>query len=80
MITYFKMKKFEWEMKAALYKAFSFIIDDKKDSIQLLQNLYTSLKDVPEDELLNEFIGKLAEIIHEENKMKCDSDIIKTDE
>lgn len=68
MITYIKMKKFEWEMKAALYKAFSFIIDDEKDFIQLLQDLYTSLKNTPEDELCNEFIGKLAEIIHEENK------------
>lgn len=66
MITYFKMKKNEWKVKAELYKLASDFIDNKKDIVEIVKNLYNNLKDVPLEELRNEFIQHLAKIIHEE--------------
>lgn len=66
MIIYFKMKKNEWKVKAELYKLASDFIDNKKEILEIIKNLYNSLKDVPLEELRNEFIQHLAKIIHEE--------------
>ena len=68
MFTYFKMKKNEWKVKAFLYGAVAAVLDNQKDVLALLQKMYIALKDVPADELQKEFVTKLAEIIHNENK------------
>lgn len=67
MITYFKMKKNEWKVKAMVYCTIVTLIDNQKDVFNLLQKMYVALKDVPTEELQKEFIAKLAEIIHKEN-------------
>ena len=72
MFTYFKMKYNEWKFKIIVYKTISNIYDNQKEFLRLLQKIYIALKDVPTDELRKEFVSKLAEIIHEENKDKKD--------
>lgn len=72
MFTYLKMKKNEWKVKAMFYGTIATLIDNQKEILVLLQKMYTALKDVPAEELQKEFISKLAEIIHEENKDKND--------
>lgn len=66
MVTLIKMKIKEWKIKLALYTVIEKIIAEQKDIITLLSNLFTVLKDVPLNELKDEFIGKLAEIIHDQ--------------
>lgn len=69
MITYFKMKRNEWKVKAMFYGIIAQIMDNQdeiKDVINLVKKLYEELKDVPTKNLQKEFIGKLAEIIHNE--------------
>ena len=73
MITYFRMKRNEWKVKAMLYGTIAQIIDNQdeiKDMINLVKRLYEDLKDVSTEDLQKEFIGKLAEIIHNENPKK----------
>ncbi|MBD5460105.1 MAG: hypothetical protein HDR26_04065 [Lachnospiraceae bacterium] len=70
MLTYFKMKKAEWKLKAALYGTVLSFINQKRGILDLLRNMYTALKDVPADKLQQELIAKFAEMIHEENKDK----------
>ena len=72
MINYIRMKKAEWKIKAMLYGTIAALIDNQKELLLILQKLYVALKDVPAEELQKEFISKLAEIIHEENKDKND--------
>lgn len=67
MITYLKMKRNEWKIKAMVYSTIASIIDNQKEILMLLQKIYLSLKDVPAEELQEEFISKLAEIIHDDN-------------
>jgi len=66
------MKKNEWRIKAMLYGAIATLLDNQKDVLKLLQKMYVALKDVPVEELRTEFVSKLAEIIHEENKEKAE--------
>ncbi len=66
MITYFKMKKNEWKVKGAIYKMIAAVMDNQKDIIEFVQKLFTSLKDVPAEELQKELISKIAELIHNE--------------
>lgn len=73
MITYFKMKKNEWKVKAMFYGIITALVDNQKDILNLLQKMYIALKDIPAEDLQNEFISKLAEIIHEENKDKSET-------
>ena len=73
MISYFIMKKNEWKVKAMLYGTIAQIMDNQneiKDMINLVKKLYEELKDIPAEDLQKEFIGKLAEIIHNENPKK----------
>lgn len=73
MITYFRMKRNEWKVKAMLYGTIAQIMDNQdeiKDMINLVKKLYEELKDIPVEGLQKEFIGKLAEIIHNENPKK----------
>ena len=69
MISYFIMKRNEWKVKAMLYGTIAQIMDNQdeiKDVINLVKKLYEELKDIPIENLQKEFIGKLAEIIHNE--------------
>ena len=72
MITYFiKMKKNEWKVKAMFYGTIIQIMDNQdeiKDMLDLVKRLYEELKNVPTEDLQKEFVGKLAEIIHNEEK------------
>lgn len=72
MINYFRMKKAEWKVKAMFYSTIAALIDNQKDIFSMLQKLYVALKDVPAEELQKELIGKLAEIVHEENNDKTE--------
>ena len=70
MITYFRMKRNEWKVKAMLYGTIAQIMnnqDEIKDMINLVKKLYEELKDVPTEDLQKEFVSALAEIIHNEN-------------
>lgn len=61
------MKRNEWKIKAMFYGTIASIIDNQKKILMLLQKMYLSLKDVPAEKLQEEFISKLAEIIHDDN-------------
>lgn len=70
MITYLKMKRYEYTLKLKFYKTIVKVMNNQteiKNFLELLQKLYTALKDVPPEELQKEFISSLAEIIHETN-------------
>ena len=69
MITYFRMKRNEWKVKAMLYGTIAQIMDNQdeiKDMLDLVKRLYEELKDVPTEDLQKEFISALSEIIHNE--------------
>lgn len=68
MLTYFKMKKAEWKVKLAFYGTIASIIDNQKPVIKIIQTLFAELKDIPTEDLRSEFINKIAELIHEDNK------------
>ena len=73
MFTYFKMKRNEWTVKTIFYGTIVQLMDNQdeiKDMINLVKKLYEELKDIPAEDLQKEFIGKLAEIIHNENPKK----------
>ena len=66
---YITYKFNEWKVKAMFYGTIVQIMDNQdeiKDMINLVKKLYEELKDVPTEDLQKEFIGKLAEIIHNE--------------
>ena len=70
MIEYITYKKNEWKVKAMFYGTIIQIMDNQdeiKDMINLVKKLYEELKDIPAEDLQKEFVGKLAEIIHNEN-------------
>ena len=72
MFTYFEYKKNEWKVKAMFYGTIIQIMDNQdeiKDMLDLVKKLYEELKDVPAEDLQKEFIGKLAEIIHNEQSV-----------
>ena len=71
MITYIKYKRNEWKVKAMFYGTIAQIMDNQdeiKDMLDLVKRLYEELKDIPAEDLQKEFIWKLAEIIHNEEK------------
>ena len=73
MIAYFRMKRNEWKVKAMFYGTIAQIMDNQdeiKSVIDLVKKLYDELKGVPTEDLQKEFVSKLTEIIHEENKEK----------
>lgn len=73
MITLIKMKYKEWRIKLALYTVIETIIAEQEDIITLLSDLYTSLKDVPFNQLKDEFLGKLAETIHDQAEVETNN-------
>lgn len=68
MITYFKMKIKEWKIKKCIYDKVIYLMDNQKELFSVFNRLFVALKDVPIDNLQEEFISKLAEIIHNDNK------------
>ena len=71
MIEYITYKKNEWKVKAMFYGTIIQIMDNQdeiKDMLDLVKRLYEELKDVPTEDLQKEFVSKLAEIIHNEEK------------
>lgn len=80
MITLIKMKYKEWKIKIALYTVIEKVIAEQKDIITLLSSLFMVLKDVPLNELKDEFILKLADIIHDQAEAERNAEIsIKED-
>lgn len=67
MFTYFKMKRKEHKIKLEFYTVVENVLNEKKDIVDTVKNLYLSVKDVPMEELGDTFIEKFAEIIHAEN-------------
>lgn len=59
------MKKKEIALKLTLYTVIEEVVAEQKDIATLLSNLYMTLKDVPMTDLKDEFLRKLAEIIHD---------------
>lgn len=68
--SYIRTKKAEWKIKATVYGAIAVLIDSQKELLSMLQKLYVALKDIPAEELQEEFISKLAEVIHKDNEDK----------
>ena len=64
--TWLEMKKKEILVKSKLYGMILSFADEQEDLVKLVRDLYMELKDVPMNELRKEFVGKLAEIIHNE--------------
>lgn len=60
------MKRKEITLKITLYTIIEKVIAEQKDITTLLSDLYMALKDIPLNELKDEFLGKLAEIIHDQ--------------
>ena len=66
-----KMKRDEVMVKAMFYGTITSILGNQseiKEYLGLAKKLFDELRSVPVEDLRSEFIGKLAEIIHEENK------------
>lgn len=77
---WFIMKKKEITLKITLYTAIEKVIAEQKDITTLLSNLFMVLKDVPLNELKDEFILKLADIIHDQAEAERNANIsIKED-
>lgn len=68
MIKFIRMKKNELKVKAMFYGTIAALINDRNDILELLQNMYASLKNVSAEELRSELINRLAELIHERNE------------
>lgn len=73
MNTYFKMKKNEWKIKNAIYNSILGFMKNKQDIVNTTKKLLDSVKDMSGEEIRDEFISKLAEIVHEESKRQRDN-------
>ena len=71
---YIEMKKKEILVKSRLYGMILEIADEKEDLIRVIKDLYEALKGASADELRKEFIGKLAEIIHNQAEKERESE------
>lgn len=66
MIKYLRMKKKEIELKLTLYTYASALLNEKKNVIDLVGNIYNTLKDIPMEELQDMMIKELAGMVREE--------------
>lgn len=73
MFTYFKMKKNEWKIKNAIYNSILGFMKNKQDIVNIAKKLFDYVKDMSGEEIRDEFISKLAEIVHEESKRQRDN-------
>lgn len=60
------MKKKEIELKLTLYTYVSTLINERKNVIDLVENIYKALKDIPAEELQDRLIKEIAELVHAE--------------
>ncbi len=67
MFDYFRMKKAQWKVKAALYGAAATWIDNSREISALLQDLHSALRDVPPEELQEALVAQLAGLVHSES-------------
>lgn len=70
---YILMKKNEWKIKNAIYNSILGFMENKQDIVNTAKNLFDSVKNMSGDEIRDEFIGKLAAIVHEESKRQRDN-------
>lgn len=68
MFKYFKMKRNEWKIKAAIYGIIASIMDNQQEIIETVKKLFMSLKDISAEDMQQEFISKITELIYEENR------------
>lgn len=73
MVTYFKMKRKQWKIRNAIYNSILGFMENKNEIINTAKKLFDSVKDMSAEEIRDEFIGKLAEIVHEEGKRQRDN-------
>ncbi|MCH5256455.1 MAG: hypothetical protein J1D87_04140 [Lachnospiraceae bacterium] len=69
MIRYIKYKVNKIKFQSMLYEAIASIVENQGEIIELIWKMYAALKDVPAEELRKEIVEKLAEIVHETNKI-----------
>ncbi len=60
---YFLMKKKEIKLKSLLYSKSLDFVNEQKDFMDLLYNIYNELKKVPPEELKEELIMKTARLL-----------------
>lgn len=60
---YFLMKKKEIKLKSLLYSKSLDIVNEQKDFMDLLYNIYNELKKVPPEELKEELLMKTARLL-----------------
>lgn len=60
------MKKKEIELKLTLYTYASTLINERKNVIDLVENIYKALKDIPAEELHDRLMKEIAGLVHEE--------------
>ncbi len=60
---YFLMKKKEIKLKSLLYSKSLDLVNEQKDFMDLLYNIYNELKKVPPEELKEELIMKTARLL-----------------
>lgn len=70
MFTYFKMKKNEWKIRNAIYNSILGFMENKKEIFNTVMKLFDSAKDMSAEDIRDEFIGKLAEVVHESAETK----------
>lgn len=68
MFKYFKMKRNEWKIKAAIYGIIASIMENQQEIIETVKKLFMSLKDISAEDMQQEFISKITELIYEENR------------
>lgn len=64
---WYALKKKEIELKLVLYTYAAALLENKKDIVRLLTNLYLSLKDTKPDELQATLIAAIAELVHKDH-------------
>lgn len=76
IIKWFMMKKKEIEVKLAFYTVLNQLCENYSSYFTLIEDLFNQLKDVPTDQIRDQFLEKLAEIVHNEaNNRKVDNEI-----
>lgn len=66
---YFKMKAQEIQMKLTFYSHINKLIENNKEIISMIVDLFGKFKGTPIDELQDKFIEAMAEIIHKSGIM-----------
>ena len=67
LINWYRAKKAEYKVKAMFYGVILGVIENQEPLIAMVKTLFAELKDVPADELKDEFMSKVAEVVHNNN-------------